>query len=104
MKKILVIKKLNILTFFLILPPLLSRVPIFYYKSSDIFLRPFFIKISKKISLNRVNFEICDDIGVNPILGRKGDYTDKVLCDLLSSDHVAKFNPFFKKINNVDSK
>jgi len=104
MKKILVIKKLNILTFFLILPALLARLPIFYYKSSNTFLRPFFLKVSKKISLNRVNFETCDDIGINPILGRKGDYTDQVLCDLLSFDHVAKFSRFFQKINNVDRK
>ena len=104
MKKILVIKKLNILTFFLILPVCLIRIKVFYYQSSGLFLGHFVIKILEKMSVNRVDLESCDDIGIDPILGRRGDYTDQVLCDLLNTSHITKFSPFFEKINDVDSK
>jgi hypothetical protein len=104
LQKILVIKKLNIITFFLILLPCLLKFKIFYYQSSALFLKPFFLKFLGKVYINRINLEECDDIGIDPILGRKGDYTDQVLCDLLNTSHVAKFSPFFEKINNADSK
>ena len=104
MEKILVIKKLNILTFFLTLLLYFLKIKVFYYHSSDFFLRPYFVKVLEKISIYRVNLEDCDDIGVQPYLGREGDYTDQIVSNLLDSSHITKFSSFFEKINNVDSK
>ena len=104
MEKILVIKKLNILTFFLTLLLYFLKIKVFYYHSSDFFLKPYFVKILEKISIHRVNLEDCDDIGANPKIGREGDYTDQIVSNLLDSNHITKFSSFFEKINNVDSK
>ena len=104
MEKILVIKKLNILTFFLTLLLYFLKIKVFYYHSSDFFLRPYFVKVLEKISIYRVNFEECDDIVEQPYFGREGDYTDQIASNLLDSSHITKFSSFFEKINNVDSK
>ena len=104
MEKILVIKKLNILTFFLTLLLYFLKIKVFYYHSSDFFLRPYFVKILEKISTHRINVEDCDDIGSNPAYGREGGYTDQIVSNLLDSNHTTKFSSFFEKINNVDSK
>ena len=104
MEKILVIKKLNILTFFLTLLLYFLKIKVFYYHSSDFFLRPYFVKVLEKISIYRINFEECDDISGQPYLGREGDYTDQIVSNLLNSSHITKFSSFFEKINNVDSK
>ena len=99
MEKILVIKKLNILTFFLTLLLYFLKIKVFYYHSSDFFLRPYIVSILEKISINRVNLEECDDIGTNPILGREGDYTDQTVSNLLNSNLITKFSSFFEKIS-----
>ena len=104
MEKILVIKKLNILTFFLTLLLYFLKIKVFYYHSSDFFLRPYFVKVLEKISIYRVNFEECDDIVEQPYFGRKGDYTDQIASNLLDSSYITKFSSLFEKINNVDSK
>jgi len=104
MEKIFVIKKLTLLTLFLMLPFYFFKVKVYYYKSSQLLLKPFFIKFISRASINRVSLEECDNIDIDPILGRKGDYTDQVLYDVLSENHLAKFNPFFTKIKNVDAK
>jgi hypothetical protein len=104
MKRILVIKNLNILTFILILPFWSKRIKVFYYQSFGLFLKPFVNNLLKKMSINRIDLESCDDINFQPILGSKGDYTDQVLFELMSADHLATFKPFFKKIKNIDGK
>lgn len=104
MKKILIIKSLNSLTFFLILVPCIMGVEIFYFHSSSFFLKSFFIKVLEKLSIKRINYEDCDDLGVQPNRGKIGDFTDQVLYDLLNSEHIDKFNHFFDRINDVDSK
>ena len=83
MKKILVVKQLNILNIFIVIIYKFFKFEVYIYKFSK---RIESWHLLKFLSLQECNFEECIDIDFNYYGGKSGDAIDKVVNDLTNND------------------
>ena len=104
MERILVIRRLNFITFIFAFIARIFRFEIYFYQSSNAFRKRIVLKIVEKLSLQKIDFQTCSDIGVNPIFGMRGDYTDEITDELFEIGTVGRFAPLFSNVAAVNDK
>ena len=101
MKKILVVKQLNILNIFIVIIYKIFKFEVYIYKFSK---RIESWHLLKFLSLQECNFEECIDIDFNYYGGKSGDAIDKVVNDLTNNDLLENFIPFLANIKDSRKK
>ena len=101
MKKILVVKQLNILNIFIVIIYKFFKFEVYIYKFSK---RIESWHLLKFLSLQECNFEECIDIDFNYYGGKSGDAIDKVVNDLTNNDLLENFIPFLANIKDSRKK
>ena len=104
MERILVIRRLNFITFIFAFIARIFRFEIYFYQSSNAFRKRIVLKIVEKLSLQKIDFQTCSDIGVNPIFGMRGDYTDEITDELFEIGTAGRFAPLFSNVEAVNDK
>ena len=104
MEKILVIRRLNFFTFFFALIFRIFRVKIFFYESCNGFNTVFTRKIVESLSLQKIDFQSCLDIGIDPRYGIKGDVTDLITDELVEISIINKFTFLFSNVLVIEEK
>jgi hypothetical protein len=98
MKKILVVKQLNILNIFIVIIYKIFKFEVYVYKFST---RIESWHLLKFLSLQECNFEECINIDFNCYGGRPDDAIDQITSECMNSKMLSDFSPIFIDVNDA---
>ena len=101
MKNILVVKRLNIFTIFIVIIYKFFKFEVYIFEYSKKIVN---WRLLKFLSLQECNFEECIDIDLNRYGGKIGDAIDKITNEWVDNELLDNFSPFFTNVKDPNIK